>query len=229
MDQSSSEISQNPEKMKISTLEERESDTKGCPCQRGFTKPEVDLRSIKKLVTKNLNSETKLRKGEPEKGIRSNAFHIIKLMRESLCNVERDWRKYLDICAKKGSNLNLNNREWGWLWNIKCEDEESLDQEDLLDKVLLGKANKQKNPEISMQERSDIAECEKEQIRLLATQIKMQRGEIRHFKRILEEGIWGIENKNTLGPQQKKREYQEECSQEERQSKSMKINQEEKG
>ena len=81
----------------------------------------------------------------------------------------RDWRKYLDICAKKWSNLNLNNREWGWMSGIKCEDEESLNQEDLL-----------------------------------ATQIKMQRVTIRHFKPILDEGIREIENKVSLKPQHKK-------------------------
>ena len=50
------------------------------------------------------------------------------------------------------------------------------------------------------QERDDIEESEKEIIRLLSSQIKMQRGEIRHFKRILDEGIWTIENKNPPKP-----------------------------
>ena len=73
-----------------------------------------------------------------------------------------------------------------------------------MDKVLLGTANKQKNPENSVQERSDIAQCEKEQICLLATQIKLQKGTIRHFKPILDEGFREIENKVSLEPQPKR-------------------------
>ena len=45
-----------------------------------------------------------------------------------------------------------------------------------------------------MQERSDIAECEKEQIRLLLAQIKMQRGRIRATMPMTERRIKEIEN-----------------------------------
>ena len=70
-------------------------------------------------------------------------------------------------------------------------------RETQLDIDLLGTANKK--GKVS-QERRDIADSEKEQIRTLATQIKIQRGEIRHFQRILDEGIWTIENKNPPKP-----------------------------
>ena len=73
-----------------------------------------------------------------------------------------------------------------------------------LAKYLLGTIERQKNRKASMQERSNIAECEKEQICLLATQIKLQRGTIRHFKSMTEGRINEIEKETEPRSQYKK-------------------------
>ena len=67
-----------------------------------------------------------------------------------------------------------------------------------MDKLLLGAANKRFKPTIS------LLECEKEQIRIIAAQLKMQRGEIRHFQRLIRERIRGIEGRIPLEQKPKK-------------------------
>ena len=128
-------------------------------------------------------------------GAQGNTFHIIKLMKWLMKDVGRKWEEYKEI--QSGSNPTKIQEKW--LKSILDETKNTLDQENQLDKFILGAANKQTNRQttssskIELEERSDLAECEKEQIRILAAQIKMQRGEIRHFERLLKEGIGRIE------------------------------------
>ena len=106
MDQPKSEVNQEPEE----TLGNRDSDSDtdaGCPCQRWCLRnKEVNLRSIKKLknlVKRYLNSK-------PNKKVQSNAFHVIKLMKELIEKVGQGWEEYKEICVKGSDPLYGN----GW-------------------------------------------------------------------------------------------------------------------
>ena len=161
----------------------------GCLCQRwcsSRTKKLLFIKKLRDLVCTHFNPNS-----ERELGAKGNAFHIIKLMKSLIEDVGQEWEEYKKI--QGGSNPAKKMEKW--LKSILDETKNTLDQENQLDKTILGAANKQttSSPNLEEEERSDMSECEKEQIHILAAQIKMQRGEIRHFARILKEGIGRIE------------------------------------
>ena len=183
---------ESPDPQRTPAKKEKESDLDaddGCLCKRWCSPKREDLLTMKKLkelVRNHFNPNSKRKLGAQE-----NAFHIIKLIKSLKENVGRKWEEHKRI--QNGSQPG-KNRE-GWLKSILDETEETLNQENQLDRFILGAANKQTiSPPISLlEERSDLAECEKEQIHIIAAQIKMQRGEIRHFECLLKEGIRRIE------------------------------------
>ena len=161
----------------------------GCLCQRwcsSRTKKLLFIKKLKYLVCTYFNPNS-----ERESGAKGKAFHIIKLMKSLIEDVGQEWEEYKRV--QSGSNPAKKMEKW--LKSIMDETQHTRDQENQLDKTILGAANKQatSSPDLEEKERSDMAECEKEQIRILASQIKMRRGDIRHFARILREGIGRIE------------------------------------
>ena len=150
------------------SAKEKDSDPEaddGCLCQQWCSSRTKDLLFIKKLkdlVCNHFNPNS-----ERELGAQGNAFHIIKLMKRLIEDVGRKWEEYKKI--QGGSNP--AEKEEKWLRSILDETKNALDQENQLDKAILGAANKQttSSPKLEEEERSDMSECEKEQIHAYMT------------------------------------------------------------